>query len=94
MTEHLPPDGAVARAYNGHAWGQIEYTAADSRDLLDLLLTAFVNANRDPKKGGSPLPWPKPSWRPGDPVPDEAQGEKDKARAKAAYEHILAQTKG
>ena len=93
LVEHLPPDGATARAVNGHAWQQIDYSAADTRDLLALLLTAFVNANRDTKKG-SPLPWPKPSWRPGDPVPDEAQGEQDRARAKAAYEHILAQTKG
>jgi hypothetical protein len=61
--------------------------------LLHLLLTAFVNANRDPKKSSS-LPWPQPSWRPGDPMPDEAKAEQDKARAKAAYEHILAQTKG
>ncbi|MFD9212095.1 hypothetical protein ACFVY9_03045 [Streptomyces sp. NPDC059544] len=94
MVEHLPPDGAAARALNGHTWRQLDYSAADSRDLLALLLTAFVNANRDPKKGGAPLPWPKPSWRPGDPVPDETQDEKDKARAKAAYEHILAQAKG
>jgi hypothetical protein len=94
MVENLPPDGATARAHNGHAWRQIDYAAADSRDLLHLLLTAFVNANRDPKKSGGALPWPQPSWRPGDPVPDEAKAERDKARAKAAYEHILAQTKG
>jgi hypothetical protein len=93
LVEHLPPDGATARANNGHSWRQSDYAAADSRDLLALLLTAFVNANRDPQKG-SPLPWPKPSWRPGDPVPDEAQADQDKARAKAAYEHIVAQAKG
>ena len=92
MVEHLPPDGATARAENGHAWQQGDYAAADSRDLLSLLLTAFVNANRDPKKPA--MPYPKPSWRPGDPVPDEAKNDADKARAKAAYEHIVAQVKG
>lgn len=40
------------------------------------------------------MPYPKPSWRPGDPVPDEAKSDADKARAKAAYEHIVAQVKG
>lgn len=93
LVEHLPPDGAAARAINGHTWQTSDYAAADSRDLLALLLTAYVNANRDPKKG-SPLPWPKPSWRPGDPVPDAAQADQDKARARAAYERIVAQVKG
>lgn len=93
LVEHLPPDGAAARALNGHAWQTGDYAAADSRDLLALLLTAYVNANRDPKKG-APLPWPKPSWRPGDPVPEPDQADQDKARAKAAYEHIVAQVKG
>ncbi|MEU2740217.1 hypothetical protein ABZ656_33890 [Streptomyces sp. NPDC007095] len=51
-----------------------------------------MNANRDPKK--PPMAYPEPAWRPGDPVPDEAKAEQDKARAKAAYAHILTQTKG
>jgi hypothetical protein len=93
MVEGLPPDGATARAHNGHAWQPLDYAAADSRDLLNLLLTAFLNANRDPKKG-APLPWPKPGWRPGDPVPDEAEQTEKKARARAAYEHIVAQATG
>ncbi|MFF3190560.1 hypothetical protein [Streptomyces misionensis] len=91
MVEGLPPNGAAARAINGHAWQAETYAAADTRDLLSLLFTAFVNANRDPKK--RPMPWPEPGWRPGDPLPDEsaATAERDRAAARAAYEHITSQ---
>lgn len=91
MVEGLPPAGAVGRAVNGHAWQPETYAAADSRDLLELLLTAFMNANRDPKKPA--MPWPEPGWRPGDPLPEDtaAQTEQDRAQAKAAYERITAQ---
>ncbi|MGW2708077.1 hypothetical protein ACWC4J_03640 [Streptomyces sp. NPDC001356] len=91
MVEGLPPDGATARATNGHAWQPETYAAADSRDLLALLFTAFVNANRDPKRPA--MPWPRPGWRPGDPTPEEseANAERDRAQARAAYEHITAQ---
>ncbi|MFE9624297.1 hypothetical protein [Streptomyces sp. NPDC006527] len=94
LVENLPPDSATARANNGHAWQALDYAAADTRDLLALLLTAFVNANRDPKK--PPMAYPKPGWRPGDPVPEEraAAAEEKEAKARAAYEHILAATKG
>lgn len=92
MVEGLPPDGATARATNGHAWQTSDYAAADSRDLLALLLTAFLNANRDPQKQQA-LPWPEPGWRPGDPLPEDAaaQTEQDRAQAKAAYKRITAQ---
>ncbi|MEV5911061.1 hypothetical protein AB0M00_19435 [Streptomyces chartreusis] len=91
MVEGLPPDGATARAQNGHAWQPIDYSAADSRDLLALLFTAFVNANRDPR--ASAMPYPEPGWRPGDPLPEdrEAQTEHNRAQARAAYAHITAQ---
>ncbi|MFJ9979703.1 hypothetical protein [Streptomyces cyaneofuscatus] len=91
MVEHLPPDGATARAHNGHTWQSIDYTATDTRDLLALLFTAFVNANRDPAKPS--MPWPEPAWRPGDPTPEEseAQAERNRAKARAAYDHITAQ---
>jgi hypothetical protein len=91
MVEHLPPDGATARARNGHAWQVGDYAAADSRDLLALLFTAFVNANR--KEGTSAMPWPEPGWRPGDPTPEEsaAKAEQNRAQARAAYEHITSQ---
>jgi hypothetical protein len=91
MVEGLPPTGATARAYNGHAWQPLDYAAADSRDLLALLFTAFVNANR--KEGTRALPWPQPGWRPGDPTPEESEQRsvQDRAQARAAYEHITAQ---
>lgn len=91
MVEQLPPDSATARARCGHAWLPLDYAAADSRDLLALLFTAFVNANRDPKKPS--MPWPEPGWRPGDPTPDEteANAEENRAQARAAYDHITAQ---
>ncbi|OUD02572.1 hypothetical protein [Streptomyces swartbergensis] len=94
MVEHLPPSGATARAYNSHAWQPLDFAAADTRDLLNLLLTAFVNAHRDPKKPA--VPWPEPGWRPGDPTPEEsaAKSEEQQARARAAYQHILARAKG
>jgi len=91
MVENLPPGGATARAHNGHAWQALDYAAADSRDLLALLFTAFVNANRDPKRPA--MPYPEPGWRPGDPAPEESAAvkERDRAKARAAYEHITAQ---
>ncbi|MFF9088655.1 hypothetical protein ACF1BE_19925 [Streptomyces sp. NPDC014991] len=91
MVEGLPPGGALSRAVSGHAWSHDTYAAADSRDLLALLFTAFVNANRDPKK--PPMPWPKPGWRPGDPLPEESEAaaEQGRAQARVAYEHITAQ---
>lgn len=91
LVEGLPPTGATARAANGHAWQAETYAAADTRDLLGLLFTAFVNANRDPKKPA--MPWPEPGWRPGDPTPEESEATaaRDKARARAAYDHITSQ---
>ncbi|MFG2468729.1 hypothetical protein ACGFXB_25185 [Streptomyces canus] len=91
MVENLPPDSATTRAINGHAWQALDYAAADSRDLLALLFTAFVNANRDPDKPA--MPWPEPGWRPGDPLPEdrEAKAEQDRAQARAAYERINSQ---
>ncbi|MGW7248816.1 hypothetical protein [Streptomyces decoyicus] len=94
LVEALPPDSATARAHNGNAWLHSDYVATDSRDLLDLLFTAFCNANRDPKKPA--IPWPKPSWRPGDPLPEDtaAADEAKRVKAHAAYEHIVARAKG
>lgn len=91
MVENLPPDGATARAHNGHAWQATEYATADSRDLLALLFTAFVNANRE--SGTAAMPWPEPGWRPGDPLPEERaeRAEQDRAQARAAYDRITSQ---
>lgn len=94
MVEHLPPDGALARARAGHHWTHLDYAAADTNDLLALLFTAFVNANRDPSKPATP--YPAPSWRPGDPLPEDtaAEDEERRAKSRAAYEHIIARAKG
>jgi hypothetical protein len=39
------------------------------------------------------MAYPEPGWRPGDPLPEKtaAAAERDKAKARAAYEHITAQ---
>lgn len=94
MAEGLPPDGALVRAAAGHHWTHLDYSATDTRDLVELLLVAFVNANRDPEKPAQP--YPKPSWRPGDPLPEEtaAADEERNARARAAYHRIVDQVKG
>ncbi|WP_329032263.1 hypothetical protein OIE71_04785 [Streptomyces sp. NBC_01725] len=91
MAEGLPPNGALARAAAGHHWTHADWGAADSRDLLDMLLVAFVNAHRDEKQPA--VPWPKPTWRPGDPLPDDAAAvdEETRAQARATYERINAQ---
>lgn len=91
MVEGLPPDGALARTAAGHHWTQSDWTAADSRDLLETLLVAFINANRDPKHPA--MPWPERSWRPGDPLPEDKQAAADeqRARARAAFDHITSQ---
>ncbi|AQW55298.1 hypothetical protein ACIQPP_05615 [Streptomyces violaceusniger] len=94
LVENLPPDSATVRAANGHHWSHLHYAAADTRDLVELLLVAFINANRDPKK--SPIPWPEPSWRPGDRLPEDTAADQEarRQRARAAYEHIVARAKG
>ncbi|MFF1498711.1 hypothetical protein ACFVZR_02240 [Streptomyces sp. NPDC058316] len=91
MVEGLPPDGALARAAAGHPWTQADWSAADSRDLLELLFVAFSNVHRG--ETAQPIPWPKPSWRPGDPLPVDttAAADEKRARARAAYEHINSQ---
>ncbi|MFB6875665.1 hypothetical protein [Streptomyces sp. NPDC056323] len=91
MVEGLPPNGATARAVAGHHWTHADWAAADTRDFLDLLFVAFVNANRDPKKPAAP--WPEPSWRPGDPLPEDTTAAEDEksARARAAYDRINSQ---
>jgi hypothetical protein len=95
MVEHLPTDGALARAAAGHDWAHRDYAAWDTRDLVELLLVAFLNANRDPDKS-QPLPYPKPSWRPGDPLPEDtrAADEQRAAQRREAYHHIVKQVKG
>lgn len=94
LAEHLPPDGALARAAAGHHWTHADYAAADTRDLVELLLVAFINAHRP--EGKPAVPWPSPSWRPGDPLPEEAAAadEERDAKARAAYHRILDQVKG
>ncbi|MDV6290330.1 hypothetical protein R2F25_30445 [Streptomyces sp. UP1A-1] len=91
MVENLPPTGATARAVNGHSWLPLDYAAADTRDLAALLLTAFMNVNR--KEGTQALPWPEPGWRPGDPLPEDAEAktQQERAQARAAFERITAQ---
>lgn len=91
MVEGLPPDGAVARAAAGNHWTQRDWAAADSRDLLELLFIAFANVHRGEK--GQPIPWPEPSWRPGDPLPEDtaAASEAKRAKARDAYHHINSQ---
>lgn len=93
MCEHLPPDGATARARNGHDWTHRDYAAQDSVDLLALLLTQFANAHRDEKKHPQPLPLPEPGWRPGDPLPEDTAAAEDERRAKArtAYARLTQQ---
>ncbi|MFF2189237.1 hypothetical protein [Streptomyces sp. NPDC058155] len=91
MAEGLPPTGALARAAAGHHWTHADWAAADSRDLLDMLLVAFANAHRGEKDPA--VPWPEPTWRPGDPLPQDtaAVDEEKRAQARAAYERINAQ---
>ncbi|EPH40847.1 hypothetical protein ABT390_36550 [Streptomyces aurantiacus] len=94
LVEALPPDSATARAEAGHHWTHLDYAAADTRDLVELLLTAFINANRDPKAAA--LRWPEPSWRPGDALPEDTSADEEakRAKARAAYEHIVARATG
>ncbi|MFJ2113124.1 MULTISPECIES: hypothetical protein [unclassified Streptomyces] len=91
LVEGLPPDGALARASAGHPWTQLDWSAADTRDLLELLFIAFANVHRGEK--AQPIPWPEPSWRPGDPLPKDtaAADEVKRAKARAAYDHINSQ---
>jgi hypothetical protein len=90
LVEGLPPDGASARAAAGHHWQAGDYHRADTRDLLELLFVAFCNANR--AENTPAQPWPEPSWRPGDPLPDPpADPEVKRARAREAFEHIKRQ---
>ncbi|WP_328721731.1 hypothetical protein OHT52_21065 [Streptomyces sp. NBC_00247] len=91
MVEGLPPDGATARAAAGNPWTQADWSRADARDLLELLFIAFANVNR--AENSPEIPWPEPSWRPGDPPPADAAAaaEEQRARARAAYERINSQ---
>lgn len=91
MVEHLPPTSATARARAGHEWSHLDYAAADTVDLLALLVTQFGNAHRDPKK--QPAPLPEPGWRPGDPLPEDVEAAKheQRTRARAAYDRITSQ---
>lgn len=86
MVEGLPPDSATGRAGKGRGWDHGDYAAADTVDLLSLLLTAFLNVNRDPKKPA--LPWPEPGWRPGDPDPGEVAADQAGKRARAREEYV------
>ncbi|WP_431784323.1 hypothetical protein [Streptomyces chumphonensis] len=91
MVENLPPDSATARARAGHDWQHVDYAAADTVDLLAMLLTQFSNAHR--AKDQPPMPMPEPGWRPGAPQPEQAElAEHEKrAKARATYEHITSQ---
>ncbi|NGO68228.1 hypothetical protein G5C65_07650 [Streptomyces sp. SB3404] len=91
LVEHLPPDSATARAQAGHHWTHRDYAAADTVDLLGLLVTQFANAHRDPKTPAAPMP--EPGWRPGDPSPDEVEAAKHEkqTQARAAYDRITSQ---
>lgn len=91
MVEHLPPDGALARAARGHSWRTETYHLAEITDLLGRLLVAFVNANRSEKSRAAP--YPEPVWRPGDPTPEQKAKRARKAarKARAGYDDIVAQ---
>ncbi|MFF1756126.1 hypothetical protein [Streptomyces sp. NPDC058266] len=91
LVEALPPDSATGRAHAGHHWAHVDYAAADTVDLLALLVTQFANAHRDPKKPAVAMP--EPGWRPGDPLPDEveAAAQEKRAKARAAYDRITSQ---
>lgn len=90
LVEHLPPDGALARAVRGHPWTLADHHAADTVDVLHILLTAFLNVHREEKAPA--LPWPEPVWRPGDPTPEEkaAAAERSAREARAGYDDIVA----
>lgn len=91
MVEHLPPDGALARAARGHAWQTETYHLADTVDILGRLLVAFLNANRSEKAAAAPYPEPVP--RPGDPTPKQKAKAARKAarRAREGYDDIVRQ---
>lgn len=91
LVDALPPDSATGRAIAGHHWSHLDWAAADTVDLLALLVTQFANAHRGEKT--SPAPLPEPGWRPGDPPPDDAAAaeEERSAKARAAYARINAQ---
>ncbi|MGC5409924.1 hypothetical protein ACPXCX_40190, partial [Streptomyces sp. DT225] len=57
----------------------------------ELLLVMYARVNA--KEGSPPIPWPEPSWRPGDPLPETAAAadEEKRARARATYERINSQ---
>lgn len=91
MVEHLPPDGALARAASGSSWTVAEYQRADHADRQARAATDFRNANRAEKT--TPEPYPDPVWRPGDPTPKQkAKAEAKAARAaRAGYQRIVDQ---
>lgn len=91
MVEHLPPDGALARAASRSPWTSTDYLLADLVDQQARTATDFRNANRSEK---SPTePYPEPVWRPGDPSPKQrAKAEaKEALRARQGYQRIVAQ---
>lgn len=58
LIEHLPPDCALARAMNGHAWTAVNYQLANVQDGLNVVATAIRS---DPSKQ---MKMPKPVQRP------------------------------
>ncbi|MFD8937329.1 hypothetical protein ACFV0R_19105 [Streptomyces sp. NPDC059578] len=88
--EHLPPDGALARAASGHTWRSDTYLLAHTVDLLGRLLTLTANIHRPAKKAAAKDP--PPVWRPGDDPPKKSARKARKAarRARAAYQDIVA----
>ncbi|MFJ2702972.1 hypothetical protein ACIO3R_07205 [Streptomyces sp. NPDC087428] len=91
MVEHLPPDGALARAASRSPWTSTDYLLANLADQQARMATDFRNANRSEKTAAEP--YPEPVWRPGDPSPKQrAKAEAKAAReAREGYRRIVAQ---
>lgn len=91
LVQGLPPDGATARAVNGHAWTLSDFHRADQVDLLARIDVALRNAYRAEK--APPVPWPEPVWRPGQESPEQKRKAKKRAAqaAREGYEDIVAQ---
>ncbi len=78
LIEHLPPDCALARAAQGHAWQATNYQLANVQDALE-----GVRRQIAASAGAKHLPQFKPVPRPdsGDTTGDAGDVEQDRVRA-------------